>query len=276
MRVRTLPLSATPPALDPLAALPAEWDAWAEEPAHQVLVEEAGAVVGALHVALVSATEAWLEGLRVRGDRQGGGVGRRLVMEGEALAKGYGARIARTAVPAHEYAAQAVAERAGFRPVARAVVHEVPIGDGPIDVPYDARVRGLKVSEAPAVTARLSAGDTLHAWQGLLPLGWRFRALLPEIVKGLIRDGRALQAGEAVEGVALYAIRSDAAVIFLLEGSPPQMDALVGTVAERGRGQGARRLVLFAPDDRALRAAGPGRRPHPWCPDGLVLVEKPL
>jgi len=276
MRVETLPLTARPAALDPLAALPAEWDAWEEEPAHQVLVEEDGAVVGAVHVALVSAAEAWLEGLRVRADRQGAGIGRRLIAEGEALARRYGARIARTAIPAHEYGAQAVAERAGFRPVARAVVREAAIGTGPIDVSYDALVREAGAREGAALAHWLKTGETLSAWRGLVPLGWRFRETVPELVVGLAKDHRVLRAGETLEGVALFAVRRDTVVIHLVEGGPNVVPALVGAAAARGRERGAGRLALFAPDEAAVRDVRRDLRPHPWCPDGLVVVEKGL
>lgn len=274
MRIHSGPVTAARIALDPQPALPAEWEAWAEEPAHQLVIEEDGAPVGALHVALVSATEAWLEGLRVRRDRQGAGIGRRLVSEGEALARRYGARIARTAVPAHDYAALLVAERTGFRAVARAIVHEAPVAEGPIDVPYDALVQAAEVQDVPALTAWLRGTETLQAWGGLVPLGWRFRALVPELVKGLARDGRMLRAGETVEGATLFALHGAAAVVGFIEGSQAGRQALAGAVALRARAHGATRLVFFAPDDQALRLVR--GRGHPWCPDGLTVVEKGL
>lgn len=275
MDIESAPLTASPLALDPTPALPAEWGAWAEEPAHQVVMKEAGAAVGALHVALVSATEAWLEGLRVRRDRQGAGIGGRLVTEGEALARRYGAGVVRTAIPAHDYAAQQVAERAGFRTVARTVVQLASIPGGPIDVPYDALVAEAEPRDTPALTSWLRGAETLVAWGGLVPLGWRFRALRPELVKGLVLDQRVLRAGETVEGAALFHVHGDTAVVGFLEGSPPQRQALAGAVALRARSQGASRLAFFAPDEANLRTIRE-RRPHPWCPDGLTVVEKEL
>ncbi len=274
MRIQSGPVTA-PLALDPQPALPVEWEAWAEEPVHQVVIEEEGAPVGALHVALVSATEAWLEGLRVRRDRQGAGIGARLVAEGEALARRYGAQVARTAIPAHDYVAQQVAERSGFRTVARAVVHQAPIPNGPIDVPYDALVAEAEARDVEALTAWLRGTEALALWGGLVPLGWRFRTLRAELLKGLIRDRRVLRAGETVEGAALFNVRGDAAVVGVLEGNPAQRQALAGAVALRARTQGAARLTLFAPDEQALRTIR-DRRSHPWCPDGLAVVEKAL
>jgi GNAT superfamily N-acetyltransferase len=275
MHIESGPLTTGHLPLDAALALPVEWEAWAEEPSHQVVIEEAGAPVGALHVALVSATEAWLEGLRVRRDRQGAGIGGRLVAEGEALARRYGAGVVRTAIPAHDYAAQQVAERAGFRTVARAIVHNAPIPEGPIDVPYDALVAEAEAQDVASLGDWLRGAETLVAWGGLVPLGWRFRTLRPELVRGLVRDRRVLRAGETVEGAALFNVHGDAAVVAVLEGSPPQRRALAGVVALRGRGQGAPRLVFFAPDEEALRMIRE-RRPHPWCPDGLTVVEKAL
>lgn len=275
MRVHSGPLTAAHAALAPQPALPPEWDAWAEEPAHQIVIEEGGAPVGALHVALVSATEAWLEGLRVRRDRQGAGIGRRLVAEGEALARRYGASVARTAIPTHDYAAQQVAERAGFRTVARAVVHRAAVAEGPIDVPYDALVTEAEARDLVVLTGWLRGSETLAAWGGLVPLGWRFRALRPELVKGLIREHRLLRAGETVEGAAVFAMYDDAAVVGVLEGSPAQRQALAGAVALRARAGGARALVFFASEEQALRMIR-DRQPHPWCPDGLTVVEKAL
>lgn len=279
MQVHSGPLVRGAVALDPGTALPPEWDAWAEEPAHQVVLTEDDTVVGAVHVALVSAEEAWLEGVRVRADRQGQGIGRRLVAEAEALARRYGAGVARTAVPVHEYAAQAVAERAGYRPVTRAQVRETRLGAGPIDVPYDAHVRPARPEEAAAIARRLQGGETLRAWAGLTPLGWRFRTLLVPMVKGLARDGRVLRTGEPagpVEGAALFALHRDAAVVCLVDGPPSHVAAMLGVVAERARAQQVHRLVVFTPEGLPLPRLDGEWTPHPWCPDGLLIVSKEL
>src|SRR2546426_98883 len=101
------------------AAGPEEWDQWSEEPGHDLVAQDDSRVVGGLHVSLVSRSEAWLENLRVHPDVWGRGIAVHLVKEGEAVARRYGAAVARTAIPAHEYAAQAVAERAGYKPLVR-------------------------------------------------------------------------------------------------------------------------------------------------------------
>jgi len=120
------------------AAGPDEWDQWSEEPGHDLVALIDGRVVGGVHVSLVSRSEAWLENLRVLPDAQGRGIAAQLVKEAEAVARRYGAAMARTAIPAHEYAAQAVAERGGYKPSLRCVVVEAPLPSGPAHIPYDA------------------------------------------------------------------------------------------------------------------------------------------
>lgn len=296
MRVRSAPLVVRGPALAALRALPEEWEEWAEEPAHQVVVVEAGderpipesqkdgEVVGALHVAMVSAREAWLEGVRVRRDRQGRGVARRLVQEGEALAKRYGAGIVRTGIPSHEYAAQAVAERAGYRPVTRAVVFELSVPDAPIDVPYDAAIRDAQQADLAPLMTWIKSTETVQSWHGLVPLGWRFRTLVPELVKGWIKDGRVLVSGERaqrglkarIEGGALFALHASAAVVYAVDGPPSHVQGLLGAVAERAAARGVHRIVVFAPHEGILDAVRWPRRAHAWGPDGLAIVEKAI
>ncbi len=128
---------------------------------------DAGTVAGAVHLALVSATEAWLEGLRVRGDRRGEGIGRRLIAEGEALARHYGARVLRTALPAHDPAARAVAERVGLRVLAQAVVRELEEATGLPGCADVVRAPAL-AGDVPVREARLPARP--HPWcpQGMV------------------------------------------------------------------------------------------------------------
>jgi predicted GNAT family acetyltransferase len=239
-----------------------------------VHLEEGGTRRGALHVIIVGRDEAWLEGLWVQPSARGRGVGRRLVTEAEVIAREHGATTVRTAVPARDYAAMAVAERMGYLRHSEAAVLVAQIEAGPIDIAYDALVAPAAPADARAIMRVLGAAETLAAWRGLVPLGWRFRRLVPELVRGLIRDHRIIRSGEPVEGVVGFAVRGEAAVISLLDGPRPQRQALFGAVAERARSAGARSIALFVPDAGALAGIRASLGPHAWCPDGLVIVEK--
>lgn len=272
-------------------AAPPEWQEWAEEPGHDIVAEEDGKVVGAIHLSIVGRTEAWMENLRVLPEFQGRGLAGQLVREAEHRAVHYGAAKIRTAVPAHEYAALAVAHRGGYHRALQCVVLESHMTVGPRHVPYDAPVESPDVTAAPAVAAYAGGTPTLQSWDQLVPLGWRFRRLVPELIRGLIKDTRVLvsmradalrprarrgqwQAGD-LQGAAVFVEREDAAVMALLDGTAPAIQALYGTVTERSGRHGLARTTVFAPSPDSVSAlrAEPWT-PHPWCPDGLVVVEK--
>jgi GNAT superfamily N-acetyltransferase len=265
------------------SAAPDEWEAWAEEPGHDLVALEDGRVVGGIHLSMVSRGEAWLELLRVHPDAWGRGIAAHLVKDAEGAARHYGAGVVRTAVPAHEYAAQAVAERGGYRPILRCVVLRAPLLAGPTHIPYDAPVEVPTAARTNEILRFCESTAALSAWQRLIPLGWRFRRLVADLVRGLLKDRRAiaaLQPGEGlgtVQAAMLFALHDDAAVVSLLSGSPSGLQAVFGALTEEARAHGASHVVIFTPDVRSLDPLGvPEWTPHVWCPDGLVVVEKSL
>lgn len=272
-------------------AAPPEWQDWAEEPGHDLVADDDGTVAGAIHVSIVGRTEAWMENLRVMPEFQGRGIAGELVRGAEHRAVHYGAAKVRTAIPAHEYAALAVAQRAGYHRVLESVVLQAPVTAELRHVPYDAPVESPDASGAAAVAAFAGGTQTVQSWEQLVPLGWRFRRIVPELVRGLINDTRVLvslradalrpaarrgmwQAGE-LQGVAVFAEREGAVVISLLDGTAPAMHALYGTVTEQSGRRGGVQATVFAPSSDSVRALRAEQwNPHPWCPDGLVVVEK--
>ena len=265
------------------ASAPAEWEAWAEEPGLDLVAYEDDRVVGGVHMSMVSRSEAWLECLRVHPEAQGRGIAAQLVKGAEGFARHYGASVARTAVPAHEYAAQAVAERVGYRSVLRCSVVRAPLPSGPARIPYDAPVEVPLIAHSAELVRFLEAAPALTAWQHLIPLGWRFRRLVPELVTGLVKDRRvltALQPGakpNVVQAAALYVLHDEDAVISLLWGSPSGLQAVFGALTEEARARGTSHVVIFTPDPRSLESLDVREwTPHAWCPEGLIVVEKNL
>lgn len=279
-------------------AAPPEWQDWAEEPGHDLVAEVSGRIAGAIHVSLVGRTEAWMENLRVLPDFQGRGIAGELVRGAEHRAVHYGAAKVRTAIPAHEYAALAVAQRAGYHRVLECAVLQAPVTADPRHVPYDAPVERPDAAAVHAVAAFAAAAPAVQSWEQLVPLGWRFRRMVPELIRGLIKDKRVLvslradavrpaspragsprserrpprQAGE-LQGVVLFAERDEAVVISLLDGTAPSIQALYGTVTERTGGRAQATVFTPSPDGMAALRAEQWNA-HPWCPDGLVVVEK--
>jgi GNAT superfamily N-acetyltransferase len=265
------------------ASAPAEWEAWAEEPGVDLVAHEDGRVVGGIHVSMVSRSEAWLECLRVHPEAQGRGIAAQLVLDAEGVARHYGASVARTAVPAHEYAAQAVAERVGYRSVLRCSVVQAPLPAGPPRIPYDAPVEVPTAPHNAELLRFVESTATLVAWQRLIPLGWRFRRLVPELVTGLVKDRRvftALQPGakrNVVQAAALFAWHDENAVLSLIGGSPSGLQAVFGALTEEAHARGTSHAVIFTPDVRSLEPLDiRAWTPHVWCPEGLIVVEKNL
>ncbi len=260
-------------------AAPEEWQAWSEEPGVELVALEGGQAVGGIHVSMVGRSEAWMENLRVHPAAQRRGIAARLVREAEAVARRYGAAVMRAGIPSHEYAALAVAERAGYRPLTRCVVAQTSAVSVSASVDVVADV--LDASQAARVLQVAHKSPVIAAWEGLIPLGWRFRRLVPEIVRGLARDRRVVVAesaasadGGAVLGVALYARHGGTVVLSWVDGPPHGQRAAVARVVEDTRPD---RLVAFTPDLQLLAFLPPSRwTPHPWCPDGLVVVHKSL
>lgn len=265
------------------AGAPEEWDAWAEEPGHDLVVQDGGRVVGGIHVSLVGRTEAWLENLRVHPDAWGRGIASQLVKEGEAVARRYGAAVVRTAVPAHEYAAQTVAERTGYRQVLRCTVVQAPLPSGPAHMPYDAPTGVPDLERTADLLHVLESTAALAAWRRLIPLGWRFRRITPDLVRGLLKDRRVIAAlhpgagAGAVQAAAVFAVRGDAVIITLLDGSASGVQAVFGAVVEEAKSHDASTAVAFVPQVQTLEPLEiRDWVPHPWCPDGMLVVEKSL
>ncbi|MBI2246681.1 MAG: GNAT family N-acetyltransferase [Armatimonadetes bacterium] len=270
-------------------AAPAEWKAWSEEPGHDLIALDDGGAIGGLHVSLVGRSEAWLEMLRVLPDYRGRGVAAQLVREGEQIARTYGALTLRTAIPANDYAAIGVAERAGLRRVLQCVVLETALSSGPLHLPYDAPSASPSPAAAPEILRFAERTQTLEVWNDLVPLGWRFRRITVDLVRGLITDGRVCLAMQpdaraaskivsaASQGIAMFNVHEGDAVFSLVDGTPSGMQAAFASAAEAARDHGADRMVIFTPDLHSLDPLDLRTwAPHPWCPEGLVVVEKRL
>lgn len=263
-------------------AAPVEWLEWAEEPGHDLVALDDGRAVGGIHVSIVGRTEGWMEAIRVHPDVQSRGIGGQLVREAEALARHYGAAVMRTAIPAHDYGALALAERAGYRQTARCVVVETEVAPGPAHMPYDAPVEHPRAEQTPAVLRFLEQTPAVAAWDRLVPLGWRFRRIIPELVRGLIKDHRIASAlrperSEEPQAAAMFARPEDTLVVSLIDGTPSGMQAVFGEIGEQAQEREVRRLVVFAPQLDALAPLDVREwHPHAWCPEGLVIVQKNL
>ncbi len=243
-----------------VAALPAEWASWADEP-HRVLVcEVEGRVVGAIHLSLVGPGEGWVEGARVLPEFRGRGYARVLVEEAIRICAGYGARVVRCACPTHLSEA-AFFEHLGFREVVRYEVWRADLE--PATPPTDVRAvepRALK-DLSPWIRQEMARRS-----RELLPLGWRFRILRDEMLRAAVRERRLW-----ADGAVLFQRAGPDRVVNLLVGDP---EPLLGAVRADLPGPGVVAVFLAEGSPESPRLGTQGFRPHPWCPHGLRVLER--
>lgn len=108
-------------------------DHWLADPRGKVLLAvRAGALVGILHLVMLTEMEAWLEGLSVAAGIQRQGIGRVLLSRALVAAHDLGAEVARLRVAASNEAALALFARFGFTSVAEVTRY---FGAGRSDTP---------------------------------------------------------------------------------------------------------------------------------------------
>ena len=74
----------------------------------------------------------------------------------------------------------------------------------------------------------------------------------------------------------MFHVREGTAVFSLIDGTPSGMQAAFASAAEVVRDR-AERVAVFTPDAQAIEPLDlRGWAPHPWCPEGLTVVEKRL
>jgi len=176
---------------------------WVADSKGQVVVavddEDSAFAVG--HGVMLSATEAWLHGTRVRADWRRHGVASAM---GEALAdwaRTRGALVARLAVEAWNTAAQRQAEGTGFRPVGSWVVAERTVGmmeptaatNGGRRSRAHRKLRVTHSSEALPAWVSWRSGPLIGPARGLFARHWMWSRLELEHLEQAARDGALWQ-----------------------------------------------------------------------------------
>lgn len=171
------------------------WEKWLNDPTGPLLVAVVGErIVGTGKVTMISATEAWLEGLRVNPEYRGVGVAQAMYDAAETTARKRYARVARYATFSGNTAIHKLSERFGYRRVARFMEFSASAAPGPLP-------ERLRLEDAPVAEVLLSTAAGLAASGGLYAGGWhcqelRGGRLREHIVHGeayaLYRDGRPL------------------------------------------------------------------------------------
>lgn len=227
---------------------------WVNDPDGHLVVAVADddTPVGMSRGTLLSPTEFWLQGARVREDWRRRGIAGAM---GEALiawAQGRGARVSRLLVEDWNEPARLQVMRVGLRPVAEMLrgdrtvgaASPLPAGNGGRRVPALEQLTRANSAEAEPAFMSWSAGPLGRAARGLFPLGWSFRRLTTDDLAQAARH-EALWAARS--GWAIGARNGDTFEVAWLETRQEDAVDLIRALVDLAPGNGAERITLWVP-----------------------------
>jgi GNAT superfamily N-acetyltransferase len=173
--------------------VPGRLPEWIDDPsAYPAICVDSGRIIGVGNTAMLSDTEAWLEGARVHPDHQRRGVGSLLNRSGLDWARSRGARVARLATEAANLAAKRQVESIGYRHTSTWAFADLkPLERAPV-----AGATGLKPAPRADVDAAwLSwvSSELAHGGREMLAVGWRWRRATPDDLPAAVKAGALFQ-----------------------------------------------------------------------------------
>ena len=167
---------------------------WIDDPdSHPlVCVDESGRPVAVANTAMLSPTEAWLEGARVHPGFKRSGMGSAMNRAGTEWARGRGARVARLATEITNVASQRQVEAIGYRHTSSWAHATLAPGERSAVGPG----RGLSqasLTDVDACWLSWSNSELARAGREMRAIGWRWRKARPEDLVGAASRGELLQ-----------------------------------------------------------------------------------
>ena len=183
--------------------IPYVWEQWLTDPTGALLVAaRAGRAVGMTHVQMLSADEAWLEGIRVDPAVRREGLGRALTARALAVARERGAKVARLFTDEDNLASQQMVTGFGFDRVASFTGYVAPADPRaePHALPPGSALRAPGTGDLERVWAFLKASNLVPLNGGLLVQAWRAYSINTALLER--RLALALRQMAAREGLA--------------------------------------------------------------------------
>lgn len=188
--------------------IPYVWEQWLADPNGVLLVAlQVEQPVGLAHLALLSPSEGWIEGVRVDPALRRQGIGRVLVSRTLAAAHERGVTVVRLMTDADNTASQQLFARFGFERVAMYAhyVADAITADSVSLVPEGFTLRTPGTADLERLWAFLEASNLTPLNGGLLLQGWQARALTSELLEQRLAAGEVwtLEAWGAVQALAI-------------------------------------------------------------------------
>jgi ribosomal protein S18 acetylase RimI-like enzyme len=262
--------------------IPYVWDQWLADQQGTMLVAIAeGRAVGLIHVAMLAADEAWIEGIRVDPALRRQGIGRALTMQALAAARERGAKVARLFTDEDNSASQQMVAGFGFVRVAAFVGFTAPAEarDEPEALPPEYTLRTPGTGDLARIWAFLQASNLVPLNGGLLVQGWQARALSAGVLEQRLAAGEVhtLEAWDAIQALAVVhanprAERGPRLSVQYLDGVSEGIGRLALALRHLAAREGLNEVSLLLPQDvLILRDAmdGAGYTPRDdhatWC-----------
>ncbi len=264
--------------------IPHVWSDWLADPAGALLVaRSAGAAVGLAHVAMVSPTEAWLEGMRVAPDFRRQGIGGILTSRALVTARELGAQVARLFVWSRNEASQQLVDRFGFARVGELIRYTADAlpaepthpASGAYE-PADEHDDTPPESEPALIMAGQEDNERIWSWLehsnltpftgGLQLTGWSARALTEQDVLAYLGNGQVwlLEEWGAIQAmaVAVPIRRQDTGAEVLevryMDGAADAVGRLADALRDIATSDGQQKVHIWLPDLLILKDAMAG------------------
>lgn len=241
--------------------LPDRLPTWIDQPGSIAIVctDEDDVPIAVSHAQMLSPTEGWLEGARVRPDHKRRGLGNAMNKYGVSWAKEQGARVVRLAIERPNIAPQRQVEKLGYRRTSRWLANMYVV-DEAVRLPGQPEMKPANPADIDAAWLSWSAGDLSQAGRGLVPAyGWQWRRLTPDDLRQAAANGDLYQSplGWAiVDRAGEYTIRVSWASMSPDNG-PGMLEGLLGLAESSG----VPRVLILLPklpwvEEALIRAGG--------------------
>ena len=210
------------------------------------------------HALMLSETEGWLEGARVREDYRRAGLGSAMNDFGVNWAKERGANVVRLAIESDNFAPQNQVEALGYRRTSSWLFSMFIVEDAN-RLDNQPPMKPAHVADVDAAWLSWSASDLSRAGRGLVPLyGWQWRRMTPRILREATEAGHLYQSAlgwAVVDKAGEYTLRTSWATV-APDGAPGLIEGLLKLTADMG----LPRLMVLLPNlpwvDETFRRAG--------------------
>jgi ribosomal protein S18 acetylase RimI-like enzyme len=266
------------------------WDEWLADPSGSLLVAViASNPVAMVRVALLDASESWIEGLRVAPDARRHGIGAALAAEALRVAQERGASVCRLFTGSDNLASQALFAAAGFERVAHLIGFEAPArAVVPSQaLPPGGTLRTPGAGERDRLWAYLEASQWAPLYGGLLVSGWRAQAFTPELLATRMAAGEVwtLEVAGAIQALAIGRVRASEGEggtaggrlgIRYLDGTPEGIGRLALLLRGEAQRRGLARVTALAPESLIVRDALAGAEYAPPDDEALLCYAREL